>query len=144
MSIEENKVSLETMLDQSRHLLEMSNQQIIVKSKRDRFFKELVENFKASIQFKTQDDLITAYVVLDGNGGIEYFEGKLENPDATIIYHSVEDMYILYTSFGDITEGLVENRFEMKGNLNVLFRYGFLVNYINPKLKKLKPTKKVL
>jgi hypothetical protein len=138
MSIEENKLSLEDMLVQSRHLLEMSNQQIIVKSKRDHFFKEMVEGFKASIQFKTPDDLINAYMVFDGNVGIEYFEGKLENPDATVIYHSVEDLYILYTSFGDITEGLVANRFEMKGNLNVLFRYGFLVNYINPKLKKLK------
>ena len=53
------------------------------------------------------------------------------------MYRSAEDLFVFYKSFGDISEGLVENRFEMFGNLNLLFKYGFLTNYINPKIKKI-------
>ena len=126
----------------SKKLLDISNNRIISKAKKDPFFNQFVENFNASIQFSTKEGLINTYIIFNGNGGIEYAEGVLDNPDATIIYRSVKDMYIMYRSFGDISEGLVENRFLMKGNLNVLFKYGFFINYINPKVKKIKPTKK--
>jgi len=126
----------------SRKLLDISNKRIISKSKKDPFFNQFVENFRASIQFSTKEGLINKYIIFKGNGEIEYSEGILDNPDATILYRSVKDMYIMYRSFGDISEGLMENRFVMKGNLNILFKYGFLLNYINPKKKKIKPRNK--
>ena len=77
-------------------------------------------------------------MVFDGKGGITYSKGKIENPDATIIYRSVKDLFIILKNFGDIYEGMLESRFELRGNLNVLFKYQFLTNYYNPKVKKIK------
>ena len=135
---DESKKPSKLLLYFSKKLLNISNKKIIKKAKKDKLYKQFIDNFKASIQFTTRDDSINKYIVFDGKGGIEYRDGKINNPDSTIMYRSVKDLFIFYRSFGDVNEGLVQNRFEMQGNLNILFKYGFLSSYINPKKKKIK------
>jgi len=117
--------------------MDLSNKLIIRKSKKDYRFRQFVKNFEAKIQFSTKDDYIYKFLVFDGKGGITYAKGKLDNPDATLMYRSVRDLFIVLKNFGDVYEAMLENRFELFGNLNILFKYQFLTNCFNPKAKKM-------
>ena len=135
---DENKKPSKLLLYFSKKFLNISNKKIIKKARKDYLYKQFIDNFKASIQFTTRDDYINKYIIFDGKGGIEYRDGKINNPDSIIKYRSVKDLFIFYKNFGDVNEGLVQNRFEMSGNLNILFKYGFLTSVINPKKEKIK------
>jgi hypothetical protein len=67
--------------------------------------------------------------VFNEKRGVIYANGKADNPDATLLYHSVREMFIFLKGMGDIKEGMAENRFQFKGNVNVLFKWEFLTNY---------------
>lgn len=104
---------------------------------RDLVLRRLTKNYKATIQITIKDDSINGYMVFN-NGRMKYKIGKIENPDSTVIYRSAKDLFIFILKYADLNEAVVENRFGMLGNLNVLLKYGFIANYINPTVKKIK------
>jgi len=122
----------------TRKLWNYANKRMIKTAKKDPGFAQLLINYSASVQINTKDDLINTFLIFDGKGGVKYSKGKIENPDASLIFRSVKDLFIILKNFGDIYEGMLESRFELRGNLNVLFKYQFLTNYYNPKVKKIK------
>jgi len=128
----------------TKKLLDFSNKLIIKRAKKDLGYRQFVDNFQAILQFSTQDDRIHRYIIFKGNGEICYEKGKAPDPDATILYHSVNDMYKVLVSFGDISKAILNYRFELKGNLYIIFKYQFLTSYYNPKLKKIPKLKKKL
>ncbi len=118
-------------------LLDLTNKTIINTAKKDYRFFSFLKNYKAKIQFTIRGDSINRFLVFDGNGGIIYARGRIPHPDAELIFRSVDDAYNFIKNFGDIYDGMIENRFEMRGNLNVLLKYQFLTNFFNPKKKKI-------
>ncbi|MHA1370766.1 MAG: hypothetical protein ACTSRA_13780, partial [Promethearchaeota archaeon] len=102
-------------------ILDYSNKLLIKKATKDLRFRRFVANFKATIQISTRDDFIHRFIIFDGKGGIRYCRGISDNPDATIIYRSVRDLLIFLKNYGDIYEGMLENRFELRGNLTALY-----------------------
>ena len=115
-------------------LLDFSNRMIVRTAKRDYRYQQILSGFNATIQISTADDLIHRFLVFDDKLGVTYANGKLENPDATILYHSVREMFTFLKSMGDVKGGLTENRFVFKGNMNILFKMEFLTNYLKSAL----------
>ena len=128
----------------TKKILDFSNKLIIKRAKKDLGYRQFVENFRATLQFSTQDGRIHRYIVFDGKGGIIYRKGEALNPDAMILYHSVKDMFKVLISLGDVVQAILNYRFELRGNLCVIFKYQFLTSYYNPKLKKIPKLKKKL
>lgn len=121
-------------------MFDISNRMIIHGAKKDYRLRQLVKSFKATIQNSTKDGLIERYLIFDGKGGIVYGKGKvaIDEKDPTycaIIFRSVRDLFIMISTWGDVVEGLVEHRFEPRGNLSVLYKFQLLSNYINPTKK---------
>ncbi|TFF99496.1 MAG: hypothetical protein EU541_04780 [Promethearchaeota archaeon] len=120
-----------------KFLLDYSNNKIIKLNKKNPLFHRFVLNFKAKINIYTKKDEITRSLVFDGNGKISYNKYKVEEPDSSLIFNSSQDLYKFMRSFGDVYEGMLENRFHLRGNLNVLFKYQFLTNFYNPRRDKI-------
>ena len=113
--------------------LDISNKLIIKKAKKDDFFHLFVKSFKATIQMSTKDGYINRFLIFDGNGGVIYSKGIIEDPDAEVIFTSVKHLFQYLKSLGDFKMGIKHNRFKIIGNMNDLLKLQFLTNYINPK-----------
>ncbi len=118
-------------------LLDLTNKQIISTAKRDYRFLTFLNNFNAKIQFTVANSSINRFLVFNGTGSIVYAKGRIQNPDGELIFRSINDAFNFIKNFGDMYEGMVENRFEIRGNLNILLKYQFLTNFFNPKQKKI-------
>ncbi len=118
-------------------LLDYSNKKIVKLNEKNSLFHRFVSNFQADINIHTKDDVVTRSLIFDGNGTVNYEKYKVDDPDASLIFNSVKDLYKFIRNFGDVYEGMLENRFELRGNLNILFKYQFLTNFYNPKKKKI-------
>ncbi|MBD3187521.1 hypothetical protein GF325_11870 [Candidatus Bathyarchaeota archaeon] len=117
--------------------LDFSHKQLIKTVKKDYRFRQFVKNFEATIQFSTRDKRINRFLVFDGAGSVVYAKGTASIQEsstkyAEIVYRSARDMLKVLASFGDIYEGMLENRFELKGNLSLLYKYQFLTSFYNP------------
>jgi len=123
----------------SKLILGFSINKMIKLSKKDPLFKKLLGNFQAVIKITSKDEYFKRIIEFNGNGNVSYKKAlkNEEVEDASLIFRSVKDMFIFLKNFGDIHEGMLENRFELSGNLNILLKYQFLTNYYNPKKKKI-------
>lgn len=120
-----------------RLLLDYSNRKIVKLNNKNPLFHSFVLNFKAKINIYTKNDEVTRSLVFDGNGHVSYNKEKVDESDASLVFNSPRDLYKFIRSFGDVYEGMLENRFHLRGNLNVLFKYQFLTNFYNPKKDKI-------
>ena len=120
-----------------RLLLDYSNKKIIKLNEENHLFHKFMSNFEAKINIFTENNEVTRSLVFDGNGEVSYHKNKVEEPDASLIFNSNKDFYKFIRSYGDVYEGMLENRFQLRGNLNVLFKYQFLTNFFNPKRDKI-------
>jgi len=118
-------------------LLDYSNKKIVKLSKKNNLFQKFVSNFKAKINIFTENNEIKRSLIFDGNGKVNYTKALVDEPDASLIYNSSKDLYKFIRNYGDVYEGMLENRFQLRGNLNILFKYQFLTNFYNPKKKKI-------
>jgi hypothetical protein len=123
----------------SKLILGISINKMIKLSKKDPLFKKLLGNFRAMIKITSKDEYFKRIIEFNGNGNISYKKAlkNEEVEDASLIFRTVKDMFIFLKNYGDIHEGMLENRFELSGNLNILLKYQFLTNYYNPKKKKI-------
>lgn len=126
----------------TKKLMDYSIKKMIKGARKDYAFRKLLRNFEAIIQIFTEDRLIERFIVFEGGGKVIFVEGEALEPDATVIYRSVRDLFSFIRSYGDIYEGLLENRYRIRGNFAVLLKYRLLSNYFNPKHKKIEDLKK--
>ena len=122
----------------TKRIFDFSHKIMISRARKDFKFRRSIENFKATIQVSTNDDKLHRALIFDGKGDILYVKGKVENPDAMVLYRSIRDLFIFLRNFGDVVEAMEKHRFEVKGNIYVFFKFGYLANYYNPKQKKIK------
>ncbi len=119
-------------------LLDYSHKKLIKLNNNDPLFHKFVTNFKGKINIRTEGNEINRFLIFDGKGNIKYANKKANEPDASLIFNSIKDLYKFFRNYGDVYEGMLENRFKIRGNSNILFKYQFLTNYFNPKKDKIK------
>jgi hypothetical protein len=118
----------------SKLMLGYSIRKLIKLSKKNEIFRRLIGDFKAIVKISTREGLLTRYIVFHGDGNVTFSKNKRRfEADAGIIFKTISDLFIFLRNYGDIHEGMMENRFELSGNLNILLRYQFLTNFTNPK-----------
>jgi len=118
-------------------LLDYSHKKLIKLNNEDPLFHNFVSNFKGKIIISTENNEIKRSLIFNGNGNIKYTKKKVNEPDASFIFNSIKDLYKFFRNYGDVYEGMLENRFKIRGNSNILFKYQFLTNYFNPKKEKI-------
>ncbi len=120
-----------------RITLYIFNKLMASKVNRDPVLIRLTRDYNGIIQVTNSDDSVNGYIVFK-NGRMKYKTGKTDNPDSTVVYRSPKDFITFILKYADLDEAVVNARLTMFGNLNILFKYGFIANYINPFVKKIK------
>ncbi|MHA1791755.1 MAG: hypothetical protein ACTSVI_03860 [Promethearchaeota archaeon] len=124
-------------------ILDYSHKDIIKVAKKDYRLRKFIQSFNAVIQISTKDGQIERFLEFNGKEQVVYVKGRASIDSkssryAEIIYKSTRDLFKVLASLGDIYEGMLHNRFDLKGNLSLLYKYQLLFNYINPSIKKIK------
>jgi len=111
----------------------------ITASKTNPVFKSLIGDFNATINIYTKDRSVMRCLIIDGSlEGSSSLKHLAEHPDAEIIFNSPREMIFTLLFIIDIYQDLVDDTIQIKGNPNVIYRYLFLVTYLNPLVQKIK------
>ncbi len=107
-------------------------------SKTDQVFRGLIGDFAARINIYTKDMSVTRCLIIKLSEGVSSEKNLDDKPDAEIIFNSPKEMILTLLFIVDIYKDLVDDTIEIKGNPNVIYRYLFLVTYLNPLAQKVK------
>jgi hypothetical protein len=111
----------------------------ITASKTNAVFRGLIGDFNATINIYTKDLSVARCLIINGGDeGSNSVKHLVDEPDAEIIFNSPKEMILTLLFIIDIYQDLVDDTIEIKGNPNIIYRYLFLINYLNPLVQKIK------
>ena len=110
----------------------------INESKTNTVFRGLIGDFKACINIYTKDGSVQRCLIINGEDGSNSLKHLAENPDAEIIFNSPKEMILTLLFIIDVYQDLVDDTIQIKGNPNVIYRYLFLITYLNPLVQKIR------
>ena len=85
-----------------------------------------IEDFKGSYVFRTADDRVCKAAIFD-QGGMEISDTAPEEWDARVTFATVPAFQkFLFSGDQDILNSLLANEVEVDGNLNYIYKFGFM------------------
>lgn len=107
-------------------------------SKTNPVFRGLIGDFNARINIYSKDMSVQRSLIINGADGAISKKNLDDAPDAEIIFDSPKEMILTLLFIIDIYKDLVDDTIQIKGNPNVIYRYLFLVTFLNPLVQKIK------
>ncbi|HIC92087.1 MAG TPA: hypothetical protein EYP21_08550 [Syntrophaceae bacterium] len=100
----------------------------------DPSYRRNIENFKGRYQFKSRDGGVTVLVEFH-NGKMDVKEILSHDVDVTVIFKDGRAlMNFLLFKDRDILRGLLNNEVTINGNLNYMYKFGFMANHLQLEL----------
>jgi len=100
----------------------------------DPSYRRNIENFKGRYQFRSRDNKITVLVEFD-NGKMDIKEKLSEDVDVTVIFKDGRSLInFLLSRNRDVLRGLLNNEINVIGNLNYIYKFGFMANHLQLEL----------
>ena len=101
----------------------------------DPSFRKNIENFKGRYQFKSTDGKVSVFVEFD-DGKMNIQEKLADEVDVSCIFKDGKSlMNLLLSGDSDILRGLLNNEIMLIGNLNYMYKFGFMANHIQLELR---------
>ena len=89
-------------------------------------YRENIKKFRARYQFKSKDGGLTIAAVFE-DGRMAVKEGVIDKPDITITFRDGRTLFnFLLAPKQDILGSMLRQDVQTDGNLNYLYRFGFL------------------
>ena len=105
-----------------------------VKFMLDPSYRRNIENFKGRYQFKSKDGEVSVFVEFD-SGKMDIKETLADEVDVTCIFKDGRSLInLLLSRDRDILRGLLNNEIMLTGNLNYMYKFGFMANHIQLEL----------
>lgn len=98
----------------------------------DPSYRRNIENFRGRYQFKSKDGGVTVLVEFD-NGKMDVKEALSEDVDVTVIFKDGRAL-MNFLFHRDILRGLLNNDVTVDGNLNYMYKFGFMANHLQLEL----------
>jgi len=96
----------------------------------DPSYRRNIEDFKGSYQIKSRDGEITVLVKFD-KGRMHFKETVADDVDITCTFKDGKSlMNFLLSKDRDILRGLLNNEITLTGNLNYIYKFGFMANHL--------------
>ncbi len=93
----------------------------------DRDFRKNIENFEGRYVFRTGKNPAEEYSATFRDGGMKVKEGGLEEWDVRITFQDAEGLKaFLFSKDNDMLNAVLENKVQTDGNLNYLYKFGFM------------------
>ncbi|MBI5454385.1 MAG: hypothetical protein HY956_07160 [Deltaproteobacteria bacterium] len=97
-------------------------------------YRENIEGFHGKYVFKTADDTVKVSAIFD-DGDLTVLEDEISDWDARITFASPKALWsFLFSKNQDILDSLLKNEVEVDGNLNYIYKFGFLAKDIIKRL----------
>lgn len=97
-------------------------------------YRRNIENFRGRYQFKSRDEAVTVLVEFD-NGKMDVKGALAHDVDVTVIFEDGRAlMNFLLSRDRDILRGLLNNEVTVDGNLNYMYKFGFMANHLQLEL----------
>jgi hypothetical protein len=100
----------------------------------DKDYRKNIENFEGCYEFGTHDGLVKSGAIFkDGNMKVQP-EGVLF-PDAKVTFEDFESLWkYIFSKDQEILDLMLENKIEPEGNMNLLFKFCFMVKDLKQRL----------
>lgn len=106
-----------------------------VKVALDPAFRRNIENFQAVYQFKSKDDGVGVLLEFD-DGDVNYREGLSDDATFTVVFKDGGGLIrFLISQKKDVIQALLNNEIQVSGNLNYIYKLGFMANHLVLELK---------
>jgi len=100
----------------------------------DPSYRRNIEDFKGRYQFKSKDGGVTVLVEFN-DGKMDVKERLAEDVDVTVIFKDGRSLVnFLLSKNKDILRGLLHNEINVIGNLNYIYKFGFMANHLQLEL----------
>lgn len=97
-------------------------------------FRRHLENFDGRFYFKTADETVKVSATFS-NGDMQVHEDAIEDWDVMVTFQNGEALRkYIFSEDQDIFESISENAVEVDGNLNHIFKFGFMVQDLTRRL----------
>lgn len=97
-------------------------------------YRKNIEGFKGTYLFRTQHDEVVTTATFDG-GNMRVHEKDVGHPDVQVTFKDPEALRsFLLSTDRDIINSVLENKVEVKGNLNYIYKLGFMVTDLAKRL----------
>lgn len=89
-------------------------------------YRRNIQDFKAKFVFATADGSVGTTVDFRG-GGMKVRENPVQDPTVRVTFTSAEALRkFLFSENQDILDSILENEVALEGNINYVYRFGFL------------------
>ena len=97
-------------------------------------FRRHLDNFDGRFYFKTADETVKVSATFS-NGDMQVHEDAIEDWDVMVTFQNGEALRkYIFSEDQDIFESISENAVEVDGNLNHIFKFGFMVQDLTRRL----------
>lgn len=102
----------------------------------DKDFRRHLENFNGRFYFKTADEAETISVSATfSNGEMHVHEGAIDDWDVMVTFKNGKALRnYIFSEKQDIFESISQNAVEVDGNLNHIFKFGYVVHDLTRRL----------
>jgi len=96
----------------------------------DKDFGRNIDGFKGRYLFRTIDNSVTVAAIFTGRG-LKVKEKLIPDPDVSVVFKDRRSLmdYLLATD-RDILKLVLNNEVVLKGNMNYIFKFGYMANHI--------------
>ena len=99
-----------------------------------RGYRKNIENFEGRYLFKTADNLVTASVTF-AKGDMKVHSQAIDDPNVTIAFKNPKALWaFIFSKDQDILDSLLANEVEVDGNLNYIYKFGFMARDLSHRL----------
>lgn len=96
----------------------------------DKDFRRNIVGFKGRYQFRSADNSVTVAALFTGKD-LKVKERLVPDADVTVIFKDGRSiMNYLLTTDRDILRMVLNNEVVLKGNLNYIFKFGYMANHL--------------
>ncbi len=97
-------------------------------------YRKNIEGFKGRYLFKTSDNIVAASAIF-ANGDMKVEDDPIDNWDVRVTFKDAASLRaFLFSKDQDILNSLLENKVEVDGNLNYIYKFGFMARDLGRRL----------
>jgi hypothetical protein len=105
----------------------------------DHDFRRNIDRFYGQYQFISKTGHLKVVLEFD-HGQVRFREGLGDKPNATIFFKDGASLVrFIIARKKDILQAMLRNELEAKGNLNYIFKLGFMANHLDREFQALLP-----
>ncbi len=99
-----------------------------------RQYRKNILNFRGRYLFRSADHLVQVAAVFE-NGNMQVLDREIKDPDASVTFRDAGALRaFLLSRDQDILDSLLDNSVEVDGNLNYIYKFGYMANELRHRL----------